>query len=173
MLTNFFIPLIWPSLCFWPSLFASLGLSNIQYSSPSLRFLYFFYFHCFLFLWLIVSFYTSQSFFSMILIIEDLELLLLLFSPGLSKNTEILSILSCVSTIVWLHNFINLLEKKLDEDYERILGMIFWTNTGNHSTEQQQYGHLPPVLRSSQIKNRPGIDGEVKKNSYVLLPMVN
>ena len=44
------------------------------------------------------------------------------------------------------------LEKRLDDNYTRILRAILSTSWRQHPTKQQLYGHLPPITKTIQIR---------------------
>ena len=44
------------------------------------------------------------------------------------------------------------MEKKLDSNYTRILWAIFNKSWRQHLTKQQLYGHLPPIMKTIQVR---------------------
>ena len=44
------------------------------------------------------------------------------------------------------------MEKKLDGNYTRMLRTILNTSWRQHRTKQQQYGHLPPITKTIQVR---------------------
>ena len=44
------------------------------------------------------------------------------------------------------------LEKKLDDNYTRMLRAIFNKSWGQHPTKHQLYGHLPPITKTIQVR---------------------
>ena len=52
-----------------------------------------------------------------------------------------------VDTAIWMHT--KCMEKKLDGNYTRMLQAIL---KRQHPTKQQLYGHLPPIMKTIQIR---------------------
>ena len=51
------------------------------------------------------------------------------------------------------HIFIfNLIEKKLDGNYTRMLQAILNESWWQHPTRHQLYGHLPPIMKTIQVR---------------------
>ena len=46
----------------------------------------------------------------------------------------------------------NRMEKRLDGSYTRMLRTILNKSSGQHSTKQQLYGHLPPITKTIKIR---------------------
>ena len=44
------------------------------------------------------------------------------------------------------------MEKKLDSNYTRMLRAILNKSWGQHPTKQQLYGHLPPIMKTIQVR---------------------
>ena len=59
------------------------------------------------------------------------------------------------------------MEKKFDGNYKRILRAVLNKSLRQHSTKQQLYGHLLPILKTCKLDEQDIKDtaGEVKMNS--------
>ena len=44
------------------------------------------------------------------------------------------------------------MEKKLDSNYTRMLRAILNKSWGKHHTKQELYGHLPPIMKTIQVR---------------------
>ena len=55
--------------------------------------------------------------------------------------------------IMCFHEFIShTLTKRLDGNYTRMLGAILNKSWRQHSTTHQLYGHLPPIMKTIQVR---------------------
>ena len=59
------------------------------------------------------------------------------------------------------------LEKSLDGNYTRMLQAILNRSWGQHPTKQQMYSHLPPIMKTIQIR-RTRLAGQVGTSSLVM-----
>ena len=44
------------------------------------------------------------------------------------------------------------MEKKIDDNYTKMLRAVLNKSWGQHPTKQQRYGHLPPITKTIQIR---------------------
>ena len=58
-----------------------------------------------------------------------------------------------INTAIWMH-YMNAkcMEKKLDDNYIRMLLVVLNKSWGRHPTKQQLYSHQPPITKSIQIR---------------------
>ena len=54
--------------------------------------------------------------------------------------------------LLFILELIKWMEKKLDGNYIRMLHVVWNKSWKQHSTKQQLYSHLPPILQTNQVK---------------------